>query len=62
MKELRLSGVELENVAVDEKTGSLSPEKGKARSQVTIDLDVDDRMLNVGGTMHGGCTAFLLDR
>ncbi|KAI0311774.1 hypothetical protein OF83DRAFT_1087457, partial [Amylostereum chailletii] len=28
---------------------------------VVMELDVDEDMLNGGGSMHGGCTAFLID-
>ena len=59
VEKLRLVEVVLKNVYVCE--GKLKPVKGKAEAVVTVDIDVDSTMLNVGGVQHGGCTAFLLD-
>ncbi|KAI0745861.1 HotDog domain-containing protein [Earliella scabrosa] len=34
---------------------------GKVQAQVTYALAVGDDMLNIAGTMHGGCAAYLVD-
>ncbi|PIL28316.1 hypothetical protein GSI_09605 [Ganoderma sinense ZZ0214-1] len=34
---------------------------GKPHSRVTFELVVDEDMVNLNGTMHGGCAVFLID-
>lgn len=63
VRKCKLVDVKLEGVDVhgQDDDAELRPRKGKARSTVTMDLEVEQGMCNNSGNMHGGCTAFLLD-
>ncbi|KAL6307038.1 hypothetical protein BKA93DRAFT_728071 [Sparassis latifolia] len=51
-----LQRVKLHDVSVYER-----PEDGKTCARVVFRLTVEHDMLNVGGSLHGGCGAFLVD-